>query len=112
MTINEPMFGVSYNSLLNINKGSKKKKNGNGNKGALRYCIMHDVIVRECKDTTCPLYDCSFSKMHKMMTSMFKNSYPTMSTHDSRKISRRLLLNTFRKNRKEEDIFGISELFK
>lgn len=103
----QSLFGVSYKSL---GYNGNKKTKGN----SPRYCIVNDMYIDKCNNTSCPLFDCSFSKIHKQITKMFKHEYPNMSTSDSRKISRRLLINTFRKNKKEEnDIFsGIPEMFK
>lgn len=104
----QPLFGVSYKPFNHQSSVKKVKSN------SMRYCIVNDEYIYSCNETSCPLYDCSFSKMHKQMTKMFKNEYPKMSTKDSRTISRRLLINTFRKYRKEEsdDIFQMPELFR
>lgn len=65
-----------------------------------KFCLYYFRYIDSCIDTSCPLYPCKFSDIHKTMTSMFKSKY-NLSTNDSRRITRGILLNTYKPNKRE-----------
>lgn len=81
---------MNYNNNSTENNGFSHKK----------FCLYYFTYIDSCIDTSCPLYPCKFSDIHKTMTSMFKSKY-NLSTNDSRRITRGILLNTYKPDKRE-----------
>lgn len=60
-----------------------------------KYCIVNDIFISKCEDTSCRLYPCKFSNIHKTITDALKRDYG-LTTIGARKIARRLLLTAYK----------------
>jgi len=67
----------------------------NKNNGVKKYCIVNDIFVSKCEDTSCRLFPCKFSSVHKTLTNAMRAEYG-LTTIKAREITRRLLLTAYK----------------